>query len=56
MTSTNLPVTATGDNTHLTKQETGVREAGVTVTCLRDKGLSTESPELPDLSACQRHL
>lgn len=45
MTSTNFPVTA-GDNTYLTKQEAGVRKAGVTVTCLRDKGLSTESPEL----------
>lgn len=34
MTSTDFPVTATRNNTHLTKQETGVGRAGVTVTCL----------------------
>lgn len=46
MTPTDFTVKVTRNNTHLTNQETGVGEAGVTVTCLRDRGPSTESPAM----------
>lgn len=46
MTPTDFTVKVTRNNTRLTNQETGVGEAGVTVTCLRDRGLSTESPAM----------
>lgn len=39
MTSTDFTVTViTRNNTHLTKQESGVGRAGASVTCLRDRG------------------